>query len=63
MQLVEAKRRVLSEAAQRRTEERNQQELKEWEGRYAYRETEASRREGEDRLKDLTVSLGQHMEV
>ena len=57
VQVVEAKKRSLDEAAQRRREERNCKELREWEGRYSFREKEARLKGDEDKLKELSVSL------
>ena len=58
--MVESKRRSLEEAAQQKREERNKTELKNWENRFSFRETEARLKEDEDRLRDLSVS-SRHM--
>ena len=55
-QMVDSKRRSLEEAAQQKREERNKTELKNWENRFSFRETEARLKEDEDRLRDLSVS-------
>ena len=59
-QMVDSKRRSLEEAAQQKREERNKTELKNWENRFSFRETEARLKEDEDRLRDLSVS-SRHM--
>ena len=56
--MVEARRcsQADQQASQRR--EKNARELHEWEVRITAQENEARRREHEDRLKQLSVSLG-----
>ena len=52
---MESKKRSLEEAAQRRREEKNLKELRDWEERYKLRGNESQKREDEDRLRDMAV--------
>ncbi len=55
--MIEARRRSKAEAVQEQRRERNERELTEWSTRAVTRENEARKRQHEERLCKLSVSV------